>query len=248
MDGKKLIAISLSLSVFAAAAESGYITQRQNIGVHETSSLKSTTLELVPSGTELEILERNDEGLAWVRIAGGVEGWVDGRYVTEGIPPQRRVQELEDELLQTASELAGAREQVAELEFQLDKSQAEAAALRTGANQTTAAGNGALSSETLRELQSLAKENQYLKRRVAELEAVQAMAIERAPGEQNPSNTARHTPAGNGESGFLTRYLAILHWPVWKKILLLSTMLLVFAVGGFLVDWDVRRRHGGFRV
>lgn len=249
MRGKIPLALSLILPMSAAAAESGYIAESIKIGIHETSSLKSTILELVPSGTELEIIERDDEGHARVKIADGVEGWVDARYLRTGIPAQRRVQELEEELLQTATELANARNQVSELEFQLDKTAAEAAALRTGAGQLGAGtGNGGLTSETLREMQSLAEENQKLKQRVAELEAVQAMVIERSPEPQESPTADSNASSEHENSGGFSRYLAFLNWPVWKKLLLLFGMLLVFAIGGFLVDWDVRRRHGGFRV
>jgi SH3 domain protein len=247
MNVKQLVLLSLLLPVFAARAEPGYITQSLNVGIHEAASLKSTILQLVPSGTELEVLERDAAGHARIRTADGLEGWVDARYLGQGVPARRRVQELEDELLQTATELAGARDQVAELEFQLNRSLAEAAALQAGGLPPPAAGDGALTSETLRELQTLAEENQKLKQRVAELEAVQAMAIERAPP-RTSSNADGHAPAARGEAGFFSRYTAILHWPAWSQILLLCAIVLAFAAGGFLVDWDVRRRHGGFRV
>lgn len=250
MDIKKLIAILLSLPIFAVGAESGYITQSLNIGIHENASLKSTILKLVPSGTELEILERDDHDRARVRTIDGMEGWVDARYLKPGIPAPRRVKELEEELLQAATELAGAREQVAELQYQLNKSRAESAAAQAGIAPTAGGGEIAgMTSDTLRELQGLAEENQSLKQRVAELEAVQTMAIERAQTmELAAHGGAQHDDLQPDASGVLATYTAILRWPPWKQILLGSVILLATAVGGFVVDWDVRRRHGGFRV
>ncbi|MDX1513844.1 MAG: TIGR04211 family SH3 domain-containing protein [Gammaproteobacteria bacterium] len=247
-----VLAIPLLLPAFAAGAESAYVAQSQNIGIHEAATLQSTILKLVPSGTELEILERDEQNRVRVRLKDGVEGWVDGQYLRDGIPPARRVTELEDELLQTATELARARDQVAELEFELSKSRAEAAALVAGMTQAAAktTGSETLTSDTLRELQNLAEENQRLKQRVAELEAVQTMAIERvAEVEQAVSGSPQPEAAESEENpALLSRYTAIVGWPLWKKILLTSAILLAFAVGCYLVDWDVRRRHGGFRV
>ncbi|NIP45176.1 MAG: hypothetical protein GWO29_01675, partial [Gammaproteobacteria bacterium] len=37
-------------------------------------------------------------------------------------------------------------------------------------------------------------------------------------------------------------------WTLWQWLLFASILLLAFAAGGYAVDWDSRRRHGGFRI
>jgi len=37
-------------------------------------------------------------------------------------------------------------------------------------------------------------------------------------------------------------------WTPWQWLLFGSILLLAFAAGGYAVDWDSRRRHGGFRI
>ena len=36
--------------------------------------------------------------------------------------------------------------------------------------------------------------------------------------------------------------------PIYETTPVASILLLAFSAGGWLVDWGVRRRHGGFRI
>jgi SH3 domain protein len=257
-----LLLLVATLVPMGAAAEIVYVSESLRAGIHRSESFESTILALVPSGTELEVLERKGKQIR-VKTSDGIVGWVDARYIKAELPSSRRIEGLEEELLQTATELAKAREQAAELEFQLTQAQAqvetqwtlaeqarlETAEPDTGAEPAASDVNTALTSETLRELQHVAEENQHLKQRVAELEAVQAMVAERAEAEEN---ALHDEPAPQyesaGASSTAARYTGITKWKAWQMILLASALLLAFAAGAYLIDWEVRRRHGGFRV
>lgn len=136
------------------------------------------------------------------------------------------------------AELAGVQAQLAETQAALAKASSAG---------TEGQSQEAIPSDTLREMQQLVEENQRLKQTVSELEAVQRMAEERAAALERADDA---TPESGGgpiatapTSGF-----GIGNWERWQQILLASALLLAFAAGGWVVDWGVRRRHGGFRV
>lgn len=222
-------------SQLPAQASAAYVDDRLQLGLHESASLASTIVELLPSGAELEILER-DGDMARVQVSGGASGWVDARFLTEEPPGRAKVRELE-------RELAGAQAALADAEAKLvAAAQAESAPASGGESESD---GQAISSEALREMQSLAEENQRLKQQMAELEAVQRMSVEQAP----PAEAAV-TPAPDiaPEAPRAPELLARGRWQTWHLILGASILLLAFSAGGWLVDWGVRRRHGGFRV
>ena len=245
-----------------ATAEVVYVAESLRAGIHQSESFQSTILTLVPSGTALEVLERTRKQTR-VKTSDGVVGWVDARYLTTALPSSRRIEDLEAELLQTATELATAREQAADLEFQLAQAEARAETQQVLNEQAeiekvetepvaepdTSDANASLNSETLRELQHVAEENQRLRQLLAELEAVDAMAAERAEAEESAPHEepVSHDETGDASS-LAVQYTRIIKWKAWQIILLASGLLLAFAAGAYLVDWEVRRRHGGFRV
>jgi SH3 domain protein len=224
------------LAAQAAAAQTLYVGDRLQIGVHEAPSAASTIFVLIASGAALEVLERNEQ-MVRVRTEDGAEGWVDLRYLSEQAPGRTRVPALESQLAGAQAALAEAQAKVVALEQRSTAAPDPAAA---AAAQT-------IPSDTLRELQSLAEENQRLKQQLAELEAVQRMALERqqaAPAHASDDAAAMtanalatHAPLPPGG-----------RWEDWHLILVASVLLLAFAAGGWLVDWGIRRRHGGFRV
>ena len=232
-------AVALALFVLLAAgarADTRYVGEQFRLGLHERAAIDSTIVELVPIGTALEVLAREGE-LVRVRTTEGVEGWVDARYLSETPPGSEALQALETELAGAQAALADAQARIVALE------QAGAPAPATVEDPA----GEAISSDALREMQSLAEENQRLKQQVAELEAVQRMAVEAPAAPEAPDAPASVNPQGNAPT-FLAGMLAPDGWNPWHLLLLASVLLLAFAVGGWLVDWDVRRRHGGFRV
>jgi len=262
MRNNLLVCFLAILIPSGAAAEVVYVSESLRAGIHRSESFQSTTLALVPSGTELEVLERKGKKIR-VKTPNGIVGWVDARYIKAELPSSQRIEGLEEELLQTATELANAREQASELEYQLAQAQAQVETQRTLAEEAgfetvesetdaepaASTANAALTSETLRELQHVAEENQHLKQRVAELEAVQTMVAERAEEEEKVSHDEPAPQYISADaSSTAARYTSITKWKAWQIILLASVLLLAFAAGAYLVDWEVRRRHGGFRV
>lgn len=248
---KPVLLVLLLLAPFGVRAEVAYVSGGVNLGVHQEPSLTSTIVTLVPPGTSLEVLEQRD-GLARVRLGDGTEGWVDGRYLSETISPSEKADGLEAELVQTATELARARERAAELEYQLNREKERARIMEADilkarkGFESKLANSGNTAAASADALRKTTEENLRMKKRIAELES-KLNAIASGSGE-TPVVIVERASASDDEASLISRYTAITRWQIWQVMLLLFGLLLAFAAGGYVVDWEVRRRHGGFRV
>jgi SH3 domain protein len=228
-----IIGCVLLMQVPGAKAQSYYVDDHLQVGLHTQPALSSTIAELLPSGTELQLIERAG-ALARVRTSAGVEGWVDGNYITEEQPARVRVQAME-------AELAGTQAALADL-------QAKLVVMEQQPQQATSGQPVTLPPESLREMQLLAEENQRLKQQLAEREAVLRMAQERSnatPAPDEPADQSMLPASVIDIDGAIINLELLKHW---QLILAASILLLAFSVGGWLVDWRMRRRHGGFRI
>lgn len=105
----KLTGIALLLAgAGPARAETLFVTDALNIGLHREADIDSPITGLVPGGTALTVLARNGE-LAEVRAANGPSGWIDGRYLVAEKPARARARELEIETQRLRAELASLR-------------------------------------------------------------------------------------------------------------------------------------------
>lgn len=91
-----------------ARAETLFITDTLNIGLHLEADIDSPITGLVPGGTALTVLARSGE-LAEVRAANGPSGWIDGQYLVTEKPARARALELEIETQRLRAELASLR-------------------------------------------------------------------------------------------------------------------------------------------
>ncbi|MFT5176865.1 MAG: SH3 domain protein [Gammaproteobacteria bacterium] len=240
MNGlRTAIGALLLVQVLIVNAQTLYVNDHLQIGLHTQSTLSSTIAELLPSGTELQLIERNG-AVAKVRTAAGVEGWVDGNYISTDPPARPQLQAME-------SELAGAQAALADLQAKLVvmEQRPEHIATERAADQSAV-----LPSDALREMQLLAEENQRLKQQNAELDAVLRMEQERksAAISTSPSAMPATAQAETMSIGMGNEIIDMTMLKHWQLILLASVLLLAFALGAWLVDWRMRRRHGGFRV
>ena len=81
-----LLTVSLAFGVLVRAdANTVYVIDQINIGLHESSRFDSAIAVMIGSGTPLEILER-DGNVAKVKTPEGKEGWVDLNYVKASAP------------------------------------------------------------------------------------------------------------------------------------------------------------------
>ena len=233
----------LMLLALGAHAESAYIAARVEVGLHEERSAHSAILELLPEGTEIEVLER-DEDAARVRLDDGREGWVDSDYLSSEASAEAGLAELRRRLPELEAALA--REQAArvEAEGRRDAAREELAALREGLparGQDAEAAQAGGDSQLLRDFELLAEENRQLKEQIAALEEAQAQAAAQSGPGSAASVPAPRSGSGARPPGFFER-------PSWHWLLIGFVLLFSFGLGAYAVDWLTRRRHGGYRI
>ena len=79
----------LSLIPVTIQAETVYITDSLLVGLHEEKSIHSAILKLIPTGTALEIISRDDD-FVHVRDPKGVSGWINNSYLITNNPDKNQ--------------------------------------------------------------------------------------------------------------------------------------------------------------
>ncbi|MEE8234125.1 MAG: TIGR04211 family SH3 domain-containing protein, partial [Gammaproteobacteria bacterium] len=102
-----LLFFLLPLISVNSQAETVYITDSLLVGLHEEKSIDSPILKVLPTGTTLEVIKRDDD-FVHVRDPKGVSGWISNSYLTTNNPDknenmdegaaQSKIRELEAEL------------------------------------------------------------------------------------------------------------------------------------------------------
>ena len=92
----------------AVRAETLFVTDTVNIGLHREADIDSPITGLVPSGTALAVIARNGE-LARVQATNGPGGWIEGKYLVAEKPARARARELEIETQRLRAEIARLR-------------------------------------------------------------------------------------------------------------------------------------------
>jgi len=224
---KRLLILLLYL---CSVAHAEHITDQLVVGLYEQAGLEGEPLQLLTSGTPVEVLERG-KGVLKVRLADDTQGWVESGYVTKDKPAAMQLLEAQAELRRLKRQLgeasgAGAGEGVApelasereaELEDQLQQAQQRITRLEAGQADLLAARMAQQKLEALRQ-------------RVDE--AVQLLG---GAGEQAQAN-----PGTVDEQGPLQLYLP---WVISGVMLLVG-----FAAGVGFIDYRIRKRYGGFRI
>lgn len=226
-----LLCFILPLSV---AAETVYIDDKVMVGLHQDKDIDSTIIKLLPSGTALEVLKR-DTAFTQVKEPGGASGWIDNRFLVNSAPGRAQILQ--------------AQEKVARLETELS-------ALKGGQNYTSSSDNDN------QKLAALIKENEELKQQLQseQLKAgeLQAQAAElrnqlsRESAGPEPTDEQDTADAATGSTGVdPAAWLSLGTGNLgWRALLMgIAVCIIIGLIGGaWLMDWNYRRRHGGFRI
>ncbi len=115
-----IIILSLLLHMPSLQAKTFYVTDKVLVGVYEQPNTESTLIKALPTGTPIEVLERNGE-YAKIRSPDGTTGWVENSYLINHKPAQLIVLDLTDQQKQineqlnlTQAELEATQNQLAE--------------------------------------------------------------------------------------------------------------------------------------
>lgn len=246
----RTLTMFLGLCVFmvCANAETVYVSDRFEIGVHDNTNLDSVILAVITSGTPLEVVSRNGE-FVQVSTPDGTTGWVDARYIVSKQPSVAMHDERDAKLQQAQRTLGDARAENEVLRQRISELKRDAATAADNspgiAKPISLAPNedSAKLKDAQRALENLHKENRKLKSNISDLQASYDAS----------EKMAAKSGAGIGHSALddLVRgpvNSEVKNWTPSQWLMFGSILLLSFAAGGYMVDWQSRRRHGGFRI
>lgn len=136
-DNFRISALILALLLFvgawagAARAETAYVTDMLQLGVHGAPDTSDTAFTFLKSADSVEVLERN-LFYARVRIADGREGWVRTTFLVDEPPPRLRVETVENERDRTAADLEKLRGSFNQQKSKLSELEGKISANETG--------------------------------------------------------------------------------------------------------------------
>lgn len=225
---RRLIFLLMLPSLLHAA----HITDKLVVGLYPAASAEGTPLQLLPSGTPLEVLER-DKGFAKVRLSDDTVGWVEADYVTDEKPAKAMLLETQAKLRQMGLELAALRAAAGEEAAPLP------AALPPSAREAELQQALARAEQRVAELEGRIVEQSAdadAQRRLSALQTrVRAVLDDLAAAEGLVVQPAEPPPAD-----FLARH------QVW--VIGIAALVLGIGIGIVLIDYRIRRRYGGFRI
>ena len=221
-----ILAITTCITSMVVHAEVAYVTDKIEIGLHQEPSNESPIIKLVPSGTKLNIIEREND-LIYAEEPEGVRGWVNSQNILNSKPGRTKVIELETvnkELekkiltLQNESEKLISNE---ELEKKLNTERLKVGELQVElTNIKSKAGNIESNDKLLADINHLKNANKQL---INQLESSGIVSDEN--GNQISSKNSS------------------------LKFISFMIIFIFGIIGGILIlDFINRRRHGGFRV
>lgn len=204
-------------------AQAEHITDKLVVGLYQDAKLAGEPVQLISSGTPLEVLERGN-GVMQVRLADDTRGWVQSSYVTAEKPASMMLLEAQAEirrmkqhgLNEGEAPASAALPSVREAQLQQALEQAEARIERLQQDQAEVLA-GRMAQQKL----------EALRERVAK--AQELLGSGRAG-----------LAADAAEQGVVARYLP------W--IIAAVACILGFGAGVGFVDYRIRRRYGGFRI
>ncbi|MEJ2129013.1 MAG: TIGR04211 family SH3 domain-containing protein [Woeseiaceae bacterium] len=120
-SGILAIGLLILLPATQAAAQSMWVSDQFEIMLRSGPSTANEIRRMLPSGTELEVLERDSEtGYARVRTAAGTEGWVLTRYLMNEPSAREQLASLTSRLTSAAAEGSSLESQLAAVNAEYD--------------------------------------------------------------------------------------------------------------------------------
>ena len=126
---RSVIGLLVLLPVLAVA-ETGYVTDRLMLGLHQAEDTSDRPFRSLESGTRFEVLSR-DRLYAQVRLQDGTEGYVKAAYVVYEPPAKLIVDETQAQVERLAGELEEAKAAFAEPAAVIDSLKAETETLES---------------------------------------------------------------------------------------------------------------------
>lgn len=245
---------TLCACALGARAEQVYVIDQLLVGIHAEKNLDSPIIKVLPTGSVLEVLER-DGDLARVSDGEDAEGWVDAAYLTSDEPAALRLAALEGEhaaleerlaeLTSTAAAGAPAASPSGETPPQLDQLTRENTELKAKLSDERLR-SGQLQGEVAQLRAELREQGAPPDARIVDLERTRER-LERELARAEETVQELNTRASLEP----TSAMVPLVWREYGTIILLLGLVLTglaFGAGAYAIDALNRRRHGGFRI
>ena len=233
-------------------AETAYITNEIQVGIHADKTIDSPILKLLPSGTVLEVIKREDR-MSFVQDPAGPSGWLDNTYLIAEKPQSQDILDLQTRNRNLEQQLLAANRKIQDRE--------QDGTVKPGSSETfeLASGNDQLqqelNSERIKnaefqvELAELRKhigqnsDNKSLFEKILTLEETNRnlqIQLESMQSGNADGDLPVTLHLGNGNIDSMD----------WRRrfIYLAVTLVSGIGLGIYLMDYLNRRRHGGFRI
>ena len=125
----RFVIVLLAILPLAAAAETGYVTDRLILGLHEAEDTSDRAFRSLESGQGFEVLSRN-RLYAHIELPDGTQGYVKAAYVVYDPPAKLIVNQTQAEVDRLQAELEESRRAFAEPAAAIDSLKAETASLK----------------------------------------------------------------------------------------------------------------------
>ncbi len=119
----------LALLPLLAAAETGYVTDRLVLGLHQSEDTSDRAFRSLESGQEFEVLSR-DRLYAHIQLPDGTQGYVKAAYLVYDKPAKLIVSQTQAEVERLTAELEEARQAFADPAAVIDKLKADAVVMQ----------------------------------------------------------------------------------------------------------------------
>ena len=120
---RSLIGVLVFLPLIAAG-ETGYVTDRLILGLHQAADTSDRAFRSLESGQEFEVLSR-DRLYAHIQLPDGTQGYVKAAYIVYEKPAKLIVSQTQAEVERLAGELNAARAAFAEPAATIDRLESE---------------------------------------------------------------------------------------------------------------------------
>jgi uncharacterized protein YgiM (DUF1202 family) len=216
--------IALVIVAITVSADTVYVTNRLQLGLHADKTDGSPIILLLDSGTALELIKTEDN-LSYVHAADGIDGWVDSSYLLQENPAT--AVPSGDVPAPLVGQSSGADQTTLEQQMKTER-------VKTGELQIQIAelrkrlGQDGSNDSLYEKIDQLAVEKKQLEIQMAQL----------------LEGSNQLTPVPNADS------IAVegLYNPRNAIIAVVVSLIAGVIAGLYLLDFLYRRRHGGFRV
>ena len=216
--------IALVIVAITVSADTVYVTNRLQLGLHADKTDASPIILLLDSGTALELIKTEDN-LSYVHAADGIDGWVDSSYLLQENPAT--AVPSGDVPAPLVGQSSGADQTTLEQQMKTER-------VKTGELQVQIAelrkrlGQDGSNDSLYEKIDQLAVEKKQLEIQMAQL----------------LEGSNQLPPVPNADS------IAVegLYNPRNAIIAVVVSLIAGVIAGLYLLDFLYRRRHGGFRV